>query len=65
MLSGGPEAGLASIEASVDLGVAAIWRSVATLRLDSFGAATFTSIEDTGLSGLIPKKHFFRAVTTP
>lgn len=65
VLTGGPETGLARIEASVDLGIAATWRPVATLRLDSFGAATFTSIEDTGLSGLIPKAHFFRAVTTP
>lgn len=65
VLSGGPEAGLARIEASVDLGIAATWRPVATLRLDSLGAATFTSIEDIGLSGLIPKTHFFRAVTTP
>jgi hypothetical protein len=65
LLSGGPEAGLARIEASVDLGISATWRPVATLRLDSFGEATFTGIEDTGLSGLIPKTHFFRAVTTP
>jgi hypothetical protein len=65
VLTDGPEAGLARIEASVDLGIAATWRPVATLRLDSFGAATFTSIEDTGLSGLIPQTHFFRAVTTP
>ena len=65
VLTGGPEAGLARIEASMDLGTTASWRPVATLRLDSFGAATFTSIEDTGLSGFIPKTHFFRAVTTP
>lgn len=64
-ITGGPEAGQARIEASIDLGITAPWRPIATLRLDSLGATSFTNIEDTGLAGLIPKTHFFRAVTAP
>jgi hypothetical protein len=65
-LSGGPEAGRAIIQASTDLGTDAVWRTVFSgIRLDDSGTANLTGIRDNGLGGLVPKAHFFRAVTTP
>jgi hypothetical protein len=63
ILVAAPPAGIARLQASIDLGITDPWTEIANSILDGTGVVTFTNVEDNRAHAIGTKKDFFRVVT--